>query len=759
MKMKNYGIIGAFIFLALGFSGIAQKVNQVQKIVASDRANNDAFGQAVSVSGNYMVVGAPQEDHDASGLLAKGNAGSAYVFKKDVNGNWVELQKLVASDRNNSDNFGNAVAISGNYIVVGAVAEKENEVGQQTKTGAGSAYIFENDGADNWIQVKKIVASDRNNNDNFGFSVAVSGDHIVVGAYQEDEDASGTAFLSGAGSAYVFERIGGVWIQAQKIVSSDRNSADNFGYSVSISGNQLVVGAYQDDEDATGGAYFSGSGAAYVFEKGTEGTWGEIQKIVANDRAASDYFGASVGISGDRIIVGAYQEDENASGGGTLSNAGSAYIFEKNGSWGQVQKIVAADRGASDNFGYAVAIDNNHAIVSAYVDGGDLNNQNEAMFAGSAYVFDRKSNGTWSAGAKIVASDRATFDYFAYSVAISSTSVVTGAYFESENATGGQTKSGAGSAYVFEIEACLETTATIDTTICSAITINSETYSTTGTFTQTLTNAAGCDSILTIKVTKNTPSSSSLTATSCGSYKLNSQTYTTSGVYTQTVTGSNGCDSVITLNLTVNTPTSSSLTATSCGSYKLNNQTYTTTGVYTQTVTGSNGCDSVITLNLKVEEVNEEVVLSGETLTATESGATYKWLDCNNANAIISGETAQSFMPVEDGDYAVEITKGSCKAVSECMFVDIVLTSFTSSFDAVNTSVYPNPTSGNVKLIMADKHQAYIVNVFTQTGELVNTQEISTETELTLGTASGLYLVEVIDSNTGTVEVLKVMKK
>ena len=260
-------------------------------------------------------------------------------------------------------------------------------------------------------------------------------------------------------------------------------------------------------------------------------------------------------------------------------------------------------------------------------------------------------------------------------------------------------------------------------------------------------------------MTVKNPTSSSLTATSCGSYKLNSQTYTSTGVYTQTVTGSNGCDSVITLNLTVKNPTTSSLTATSCGSYKLNSQTYTSTGVYTQTVTGSNGCDSVITLNLTIDTINDKVTLAGETLTATQNGASYKWLDCNNSNAVISGEITQSFMPTADGDYAVEITKGSCKVVSACEFVDVNITSFTSSFDALNTSLYPNPTSGSVKLVLKDSDQSYVVNVFTQTGELVNTSEISSNEEVILGVAAGMYVVEVINAKTGDVEVLKVMKQ
>jgi hypothetical protein len=281
-------------------------------------------------------VGATAEDEDASGTNTLSGAGAAYVFNKDAGGtdNWGQVKKLVASDRAIDDNFGNSLAISSNLIVVGVNLEDEDASGNSTLSNAGSAYIFSIDagGTNNWGQVKKLVASDRAAGDNFGYSIGISGNNIVVSAYLESEDASGGATLANAGSAYVFNKdAGGVdnWGQVKKLVTSDRAAGDIFGISVAISGNNIVVGAFNESEDASGGNTLSLAGSAYVFSKDQGGinNWGQVQKIVASDRGASDRFGASVTINGGNIIVGVSQEDEDAGGANTITSSGSVYVF------------------------------------------------------------------------------------------------------------------------------------------------------------------------------------------------------------------------------------------------------------------------------------------------------------------------------------------------------------------------------------------------------------------------------------------------
>ena len=158
----------------------------------------------------------------------------------------------------------------------------------------------------------KLTASDGDFEDYFGYSVSISGDSVVVGAYRDDDSGINS------GSAYIFERDAkGTWTEVQKLTASDGAAEDSFGYIVSISGDSVVVGAYRDDDSGIN------SGSAYIFERDAKGTWTEVQKLTASDGAAEDSFGYSVSISGERVVVGAVYDDENS------NSSGSAYIFER----------------------------------------------------------------------------------------------------------------------------------------------------------------------------------------------------------------------------------------------------------------------------------------------------------------------------------------------------------------------------------------------------------------------------------------------
>ena len=374
--MKNFRHSFITVFTALlcvSSTGLfAQNWNQIIKAAASDRAANDFFGYSVAISGDYAVVGAYQEDEDATGGNRLPSAGSAYIFKR-TGTTWAQEAKIVASDRAATNWFGTSVAISGDYVVVGAPLQDVN-VGNPM-SDEGSAYIFKRTGT-TWAQEAKIVAADRAANDNFGRSVAISGDYVVVGAPLKNENA-----------AYIFKRTGTTWAQEAKIVAADRAASDRFGYSVAISGDYVVVGAYFEEEDAAGGSTLTNAGSAYIFKR-TGTTWAQEAKIVAADRAADDRFGYSVAISGDYVVVGAYFEDEDAAGGSTLTNAGSAYIFKRTGTtWAQEAKIVASDRATNDQFGYSVAISGDYVVVGAYAEDEDAAGGNTLSSAGSAYFF------------------------------------------------------------------------------------------------------------------------------------------------------------------------------------------------------------------------------------------------------------------------------------------------------------------------------------------------------------------------------------
>ncbi len=412
----------------------AQDWSQVMKAVASDKAVDDAYGQSVSVSGNYAIVGAYLEDEDASGGGSMSGAGSAYFLERDQDGNWAEVQKVVSSDRTAGDKFGFSVSISGNYAIVGASGEDNDLNGGGLAFDAGSAYLFKRDDDGNWAELHKIVASDRAAQDLFGFSVSISGSFAVIGAYSEDHDPNGGDAKSLAGSAYIFKNDGSdTWSQIQKIVASDREPGDRFGFSVSIDKDRLISGAYFEDHDASGNNPVDEAGSAYIFEKDGSDTWNEVQKIVAPERFDDDNFGRSVSISGNYAIAGAHMEDQDASEGSNKVDAGSAYIFERagNGVWSLEKKAVASNRTAGDNFGISVSISNNNAVIGAWHADSD---------AGASYVFKRNGSGNWNEDQVLSASDKASGDRFGVAGSISNGFILVGAHFKNDE----------GAAYFFE---------------------------------------------------------------------------------------------------------------------------------------------------------------------------------------------------------------------------------------------------------------------------------------------------------------------
>jgi len=416
---------------------MAQDWDQIIKAVASDRAANDHFGYSVAISGNFAIIGAYWEDHNASGTDSLSKAGSAYIFAQSTD-TWVLQQKIVASDRAADDLFGMSVAISGNYAIIGAYQEDEDASGANTLINAGAAYIFYNNGS-SWSQQQKLVAADRYVYRYFGNSVAISGNYAIVGTEREDKDANGENSITQAGAAYIFYNNGLTWIQQQKVVAFDRASYDEFGVSVAISDGYAIVGAANESEDANGENTIGNAGSAYIFVRSDE-SWTQQQKIVASDRGTSDYFGQSVDISGDYVIVGAYDEDEDTSGVNSLNSAGSAYIFVRNvETWTQQQKIVADDRAESNWFGYSVAISGNHAIIGAY---------REAWSTGAAYIFERDTTG-WVQQQKIIAPVRIGYDCFGYSVDISGDNAIVGAYQEDKDENEENAIQDAGAAHIF----------------------------------------------------------------------------------------------------------------------------------------------------------------------------------------------------------------------------------------------------------------------------------------------------------------------
>jgi hypothetical protein len=399
------------------------------------------FG-SVAISGDTIVVGASGESSNATGVngnqsnTSSVDAGAAYVFVRSGT-NWTQQAylkasntKLSNSDATKSAYFGGSVAVAGDTIVVGADYEDSNATGvngdqsDHSALGAGAAYVFVRNGT-NWAQQAYLKASNTDAGDNFGTSVAVSGDTVVVGASNEHSNATGVNGDQSdnsaieAGAAYVFVRSGTNWTQQAYLKASNTDGVlpneefgDEFGNSVAVSGDTIVVGAWGEDSSATGVNGDQGdnsavdSGAAYVFVRnGTN--WTQQAYLKASNTDAGDTFGSSVAVSGDTVVVGA-GGGLGASGGeasyatgvngdqsdNSAPGAGAAYVFVRTGTtWNQQAYLKASNTDAGDRFGRSLALSGDTVVAGAsaeYSNATGVNGDqtdNSLPASGAAYVF------------------------------------------------------------------------------------------------------------------------------------------------------------------------------------------------------------------------------------------------------------------------------------------------------------------------------------------------------------------------------------
>jgi hypothetical protein len=331
------------------YTGSGPTWTEQARLSPSDPSNSTFTGYSVDVDVDTVIAGS---DGSNAPLV---DSGAAYVFFRTGTA-WAQQAKLVASDAAANDRLGYAVAVDGDTAVATAIGD--DDVGADS----GSAYVFTRTGT-TWTQQAKLVASDAATADTFGASVAIDGDTIVVGAPGDNLDP-----LSNAGSAYVFTRTGTTWTEQAKLTAPTPVAEDQVGFSVSIDGDVVAVGA--PFADPVG----SSSGAVHVFRR-TGTTWAHESQVIGLDTDAGDRFGTSVATNGTSIVVGAPRD------GAAGSQRGSAYVFNRVGaSWNEVTKLVPADNATGDQFGISVAISGS-VLVGAHNDDDAGNN------SGSAYVF------------------------------------------------------------------------------------------------------------------------------------------------------------------------------------------------------------------------------------------------------------------------------------------------------------------------------------------------------------------------------------
>jgi len=763
-----------FVLTTFYFLSYSQTYSEIFKAAAFDRSEEDRMGYAVDISGNYAIIGAYGDDY---GDLNP-NMGAAYIFEKTGIEDWAFVQKINNSDQDDYDRFGWSVAIDGNYAVVGAYGEDHDVDDGDLLSKAGSAYIFERDDEGVWNEVQKIVAADRDTSDEFGWTVDISGTTIIVGAHQEGHDEAGEEFIFKSGSVYVFDRgVDGVWSQSQKVVAWDRQAdsgggdetldvwhyqdidyGDLFGCSIGLSGDYMIVGAHNGDYNADGFGGINQAGAAYIFKR-NDGFWEADQKVVATIRSGWDRYGYSVAIDSNVAVVGAKAEDHSEFEGAFLQNAGSAYIYtrDETGFW-DVQKIDASDRDVGDHFGIEVAVEDNYMVVGAEAHNYDEDGLAELQNAGAAYIFEKDADGLWEEIQKIDASDRDSLDLFADAVAISEHTILIGAWQQDLDSASMNFLEDAGAAYFFSSLLCSAESYEQTVDLCAGETfeIGLSVYTESGIYIDTLLNIDACDSIVTTSLTVMPVYETETTISLCAgeTYTIGDSTYTESGTYSNILTTELGCDSTVITFLEIDEEILVEQSFEICPGETIfvGESAYTNDGIYTDVLESASFCDStVVTTITFTTEIDLSIDMSDlPQLTSNEpTGETvgYQWILCDPFT-LIDGATDQTFTPEEDGTYAVIVTKDICSDTSDCF--EVVNLSLPTN-PLMQVLLYPNPSSDVITLEIENGNNFLSeIVIYNSVGQIVQTAKTnSKKTQIPVANlARGTYIFQIKNAAT-----------
>ena len=361
-----------------------------QKLFAGDRAIADYFGQSISVSGNIVVIGAPNQDGNGD------DSGKAYVFENQE-GSWIEVLEIIPSDNSKRDLFGTSVAIDGDTLAIGSPGD--DRIGD----GAGSVYVFGRDG-NNWIEQAELTGLDSMPEDRFGFSIALRGDRMIIGAPDNSEAASG------AGAVYIFERSDGAWNQVAKVVPSDAAPLDDFGSTLSVNGDRILVGSPDADR--------RGTGSAYVFIKNGE-AWEEEAIFVPESPNGDEQLGTSVALFNDLAAVGAPRN--RVFDDFTFSDfpSGSVFIYQRSGSDWTLLDTIDSLPDTDGEFGAGVALVEDMLVI------GEPNGDSDIGPTGNAYVYTRDAVDGWKLLRKLSPRDLGR-DRFGGRIAVSGVHILVG---------------------------------------------------------------------------------------------------------------------------------------------------------------------------------------------------------------------------------------------------------------------------------------------------------------------------------------------
>ncbi|MCB9223628.1 MAG: T9SS type A sorting domain-containing protein [Crocinitomicaceae bacterium] len=606
-------------------------------------------------------------------------------------------QKMVASDRNKEDNFGGHVRIYEDFAFVQAY-----DAGPKN---SGRVYVYVKDANGNWVQDQILESAINYKGDNFGSNIERSGNTIIIGA-----NSYGT---SHKGAAFFFELDEtGKWIEKQS-VSSYRPYDTGFGVDVAISGDYAIVGAYAQNDGTKNDPNLKHAGAAYIYKKGTDGKWTLHQEIYANNREAEAFFGHTVFMEGNVASVGAIYDNYDACKNDSINQAGAVFMYEleETGYWKFKQEISPSDRRPRDFFGYEIFMQKDEMFVTANrhspVDGLDTK--------GVIYYYKKNAqNGLWCEKQKILSPTAQKKDYFGHSIASNGNVMVSGSAWWMQDKKG--------EVLVFVKNNCGEWVFTQSITASDGKTgdrygryvgISGSSViigSSDNDFAEpnsTMINNGGAAYFYKI-------SRFDVNPLPCKSKNENDALCSPCQAQTNVVEGS--------YDIPLDT------TATS------ENETVDTN------VIDNNEPVTVVDITVTISILNCKTVL-----TANEENASYQWIDCDSGLPI-QGETNRSFIPTKDGSYAVDLKNENSEGTSHCFEIKVKSAQVQPPNEKPQFTVSPNPNYGQFEVtILGEVSGIYHIVIKSPFGMVI--KELKTTEKLTnidLGrVTAGTYLVKV----------------
>ncbi len=731
---------------------------------------------AVDAAGNVYTTGSfssPTDFDPGAGVtLLTPNSSDIFVQKLDASGNLVWVIQI--GDLGADAGYGISVDAQNNVYVTGTFKyvvdfDPGPSVANLTNPGPGyidNTFILKLNSSGNYVWAKNI--SGGSNGINFGTKIQSdnAGNVYTQGIYYNDPDfnpGAATYNMLAIGTAanvyYLKLDVNGNFIWAKQVGTAFASTYCN-DMKVMPSGDIYAIGDFSETGDFDPGAgvtTLTGGGTPNIFiqKLDTNGDLVFVKQIVGSTSLTG--LSIDVDISGNIFTSGEFDGtidfDPGAAYNGLGSFGGNAFVLKLDnvGNFVFVKKVSSA----AYSFGNIVSFDSfgNIYIAGKFRGNGDFDSgaalHDLTSFNASIDVFVLKlssvGNFMWVGQMGSIGDD----DVLDMKVDAIGTIHLIGVYVATidldPNATSLDfTCNGSQDVFVVKLSQCQTTTNSFSATACDSYTYNSQTYTTSGSYNQTLINAGGCDSIITINLTITNSTANTISATACDSYTLNAQTYTSSGTYTQGLTNAANCDSVLTINLTILNSTTNTISATACDSYTLNAQTYTSSGTYTQSLTNAANCDSTLTINLTINTVDISVTTGNATFMANSAIGAYQWLDCNNGYAIISGETNQFFTPSNNGYYAVMITDNGCVDTSVCVNI------FSVGIEEINelsVDIYPNPFNSQTTISFRAEQNNMTIIITDAVGKEIKTinftgkELLITKDEMN----EGIYFVQIIN--------------